>query len=108
MSKAYSVLWSICHSGLQHKIKSDKDYRNMREGDVGELFRVIQKICHGNSLTENPFTNLLEAWYNFLMIRGDTYDSLALYYECFKKKYEVLEKCGGSFNTPQFRDLYIK
>ena len=107
LSRAYSVLWSLCHSGLQQKIKSDKDYEAMTEGDVGELYRIIQKICHGNSSTENPFTNLIESWYNFLMIKGDSYDALDQYYEAFEKQYEVVEKAGGFVNTPEFRDLYM-
>ena len=110
LSKAYSILWTSCHSGLQQKIQSDKDYQAVKEGDlfVGELYRIIQKICHGNSSTDNPFTNLMEAYYNFLMVKGDAYESLALYFDAFEKKHEVLAKCGWSVTTPAFRDLYMK
>ena len=108
LSKAYSVLWSICHSGLQQKIKSDKDFQVMKEGDVGELFHIVQKICHGNSSTDNPYVNIVEASYNLLMIKGDSYPALSLYYEAFEKKFEVLEKCGFAVTSHEFRDLYMK
>ena len=107
LSKAYSVLWDLCHLGLQQKILSDKEYKRMTKGDVGELYRLVQKICHGNSSTSNPLSNLLEAWYNFMLIRGDAHALLVQYLDAFQKKLDVIMKCGGCFNTPGFRDLYM-
>ena len=108
LSKAYSVLWTLCHIGLQQKIMSDKDFKNIESGDAAELYRIVQKICHGNSSTENPFTNLMEAWYNFLLVRGDTFESLSIYLESFQKRSDVVEKCGGHVCSTEFRDLYMK
>ena len=107
LSKAYSVLWSLCHSGLQQKIKGDNDYTSLVQGDAGDLYRLVNKICHGNSSTENPFTNLLEGWYNLFFIKGESYSSLSEYLEAFDKKYQVIEACGGSHTSPKFQDIYM-
>ena len=108
LSKAYAILWALCHTGLQQKIMSDKEFQDVEPGQAAALFRIVQKICNGNSSTDNPFTNLLESWYNLFMVKGDSYDSLALYLEAFEKRSEVVDKCGGAIHTASFRDIYIK
>ena len=59
--KTYSNLWSLCHIGLQQKIKSDLTYKDLVEGDAPKLFALIKKICNGGSSSENPFMNLMDS-----------------------------------------------
>jgi len=37
VSQAYQVLWDICHSSMQNRIKASSEYQNMNIGDIFTL-----------------------------------------------------------------------
>ena len=60
-----SSLSSLEHLSLRlthQKARSDEEFQDMKEGKAGRRpFRMIQKICHWDALTDNLFTDLVEA-----------------------------------------------
>merc|ERR1740138_319087 len=50
----FSLLWSLCHVTLTDKIGVDPDYVAMKEGNAGELYRIIGVICNGSNSVDHP------------------------------------------------------
>ena len=105
--KLYSVLWGLCTLSLQGKIECHEEFGKMNRGDVKDLYRIINLICHSSTTMSNVFMKAMEAHYNFHMIRGDDYCDLSLYLTDFEHRYEVFENAGGNFATEELRDKFM-
>ena len=52
-------------------------------------------------------SNLVESIYNFILVRGEEYNSLPKYLEAFDYKTEVLAGTRFNLANDQLRDLYM-
>jgi len=68
VSQAYQVLWDICHSSMQNRIKASPDYQSMNIGDIFTLKEVIENISIGSAalIVEDIMGNYMENLLNFL------------------------------------------
>ena len=85
-------------SELEYKIIIKND-----EYDVTTLYNLIRKVCSGliSVVIEDVVESILEALYNFLLNRGDDYDSLLKYMEASNYKFKVLKAARFTFATPE-------
>ena len=102
-----SLLWSLCHVTLMNKIGVDKDYLAMRNGNAGELYRIIGAICNGSNSVDHPLRSGMETMFRILCIRGDDFTSRSSYYESFVIRAEAAEKEGWCMGTESLRNAYM-
>jgi len=103
----FSLLWSLCHVTLTDKIGVDPDYVAMKEGNAGELYRIIGVICNGSNSVDHPLRSGMETMFRILCIRGDDFTSRSSYYESFVIRAEAAEKEGWCMGTESLRNAYM-
>lgn len=106
---SYSILWALCHIGLQHRMSVHPDFAHMRDGDCGELYRILSVITNGttSATTEDVMSTLVDSVYNWMYIKGDDYADLSEYMVAFENKYDAAKRAGFGIASPDLRDLYI-
>ena len=74
------------------------------------LYALIKRIYNGliSIIVEDVLGNMLEALYNFVLIQGEEYDSLAKYLEVSNHQFTLLKQTGFKMATESLRDKYMK
>jgi len=89
LSSAYGDLFSICDVTLRNRLEAEPEYMGMVEDggyNVMILHKLVRKICNGSAtvVVDDVTGNMLKAMYNFMLIKGDNYLTLAKYLEASK------------------------
>ena len=75
----HGILFSICETSLQNRIESEPDYQGMLKKNTLcaiKLQNVLRNDWNGSTVVvvEDIIGNLIEALFNFVLIRGEECD----------------------------------
>lgn len=107
--KVYDLLWSHCHISMHVKLSnSQKIKENVKKPDACVLWKEIERISNTSSTSGHPIMKMFDALYKLVCIRGNNYNNSADFFTAFQQKWELAQKAGVVFATPQLHDCYIK
>ena len=71
---------------------------------------LVKKNCNGSAsvVANDVIGNLMESLYNYMLIKGDDYQTLPKYLEATEHRYEVLKETGFSLASESLRDAYME
>lgn len=105
----YGVMLSMCYISVVNYLETEDNYQKMNESkrfNAMTLYSLIKKIYNGSTLVivEDMIDNVLEVLYNFVLIRGEEYDSLAKYLEASEHRFSLLQQVGLDLATETLWD----
>jgi len=106
------MIYSMCHDSVRGRLSAEVDYQSIisqRRYNSMMLYRFIQRICNGSTsvIGEDVIGNMMESLYNFLMVRGEDYESVPKYFEVVNHRYTILKESGFDLATDSLRDTLI-
>ena len=87
----YSILFRICDINLQNRIEVEPKYQEMAKRNRYfslKLYALIKRICNESTAAagEDSDRNMTEALFNFILVRGEEYNSSPEYIKAYQHK----------------------
>jgi hypothetical protein len=93
----YAVIWGQCSENMQNKVKTLEGFKEaQRDNDCVWLLKSIRQITYNFEDHKYLYSSLLEAELNYMTYKQSEHESVAVYLENFRARYEVFEHYGGS------------
>ena len=73
------------------------------------LHKLVKKICNGSTSTveEDALGKIMEFPHNFLLVRGNDYESLPKYLKAVNHRCSMLKESGFDLATDNLRDDFM-
>lgn len=97
---------------MQNQIEAEPEYQMMIKKNrfcTLKLCKLIKKIVNGSTvvIVEDVIGNMIEALFNFALIRGEEYEGLPQCLQAFHHRFKALADSGFSIAHDQLRDKHI-
>ena len=112
LATVQGVLFGLCNVSLQNRIEAEPEYQLMVKRNrfcTMKLHDLVKKVMNGSTavVVEDVIGNMIEAMFNFMLIRAEEYEALPKYLQAFEHRFEVLTSAGFNLADEKLRDMHM-